>query len=453
MSAERRLLAVVVDDDLSMAQMIAEVLGAHGFEARAVDTGAKALEAINAQVPDLVVSDVRMQPMGGIELLRAARSAHPELIFILMTAFGTLESAIEAVREGAYDYVSKPFKIEELLLVVDRALESRRIAAENRDLRGALREQQSMAEIVGRSPAMFEVFKAIARAADSTASVLIQGETGTGKELVARSIHQHGSRRARPFLAINCAALPENLLENELFGHEKGAFTGAIARKAGLFEQADGGSVLLDEIGEMPLALQSKLLRTLQSGEVRSVGAGAVQRVDVRVLAASNRDLRHAVSEGTFREDLFFRLNTITIRVPALREHMEDLPLLAERFLRAAAERSGKPVQAISREALALLTRHDWPGNVRELEHAIDRAVSFARQDMLLPEDIPQELSEPRASRLMSLDDLEKQHILYVLKTVQGNRQRGAEVLGIDRKTLYRKLLRYGMDRPDDKEE
>ena len=447
------MTAVVVDDDLSMAQMIAEVLGQRGFETHAVDTGAKALAAIGVQVPDLVVSDVRMQPMGGIELLRSVRAQHPEVICILMTAFGTLESAIAAVREGAYDYVSKPFKMEELLLVVDRALESRRITGENRDLRGALREQQGMAEIVGRSPAMFEVFKAIARAADTSASVLIQGETGTGKELVARSIHMNGPRKARPFLAINCAALPETLLESELFGHEKGAFTGAVARKAGLFEQADGGSVLLDEIGELPLALQSKLLRTLQSGEVRSIGAGAMLRVDVRMLAASNRDLRHAVSEGLFREDLFFRLNTITIRVPPLREHMEDLPLLAERFLRAAAERMGKKVDAISREALELLTRHDWPGNVRELEHAIDRAVSFAREAVLLPEDIPRELSEPRASRLMTIEDLEKQHILYVLKTVQGNRQRAAEVLGIDRKTLYRKLLRYGMERPDEKEE
>ena len=453
MSASRRMTAVVVDDDLSMAEMIAEVLTSRGFDARAVDTGAAALAAIDAAVPDLVVSDVRMQPMGGIEVLRRVRASHPEMIFILMTAFGTLESAIEAVREGAYDYVSKPFKMEELLLVVDRALESRRIAEENRDLRGALREQQGISEIVGRSAAMLAVFKSIARAADSLGSVLVLGETGTGKELVARSIHMHGTRRAQPFLAINCAALPENLLESELFGHEKGAFTGAVARKAGLFEQADGGTVFLDELGELPLSLQSKLLRTLQSGEVRLLGGSATLKVDVRMIGASNRDLRHLVAEGSFREDLWFRLNTMIIQVPALREHMEDLPLLAERFLRAAAERSGKDIQGISREALAVLNRHDWPGNVRELEHAIDHAVSFARQSLILPEDLPVETSAARPSRLMSLEELERQHILYVLKAVQGSRQRAAEVLGIDRKTLYRKLLRFGMAQGDEKED
>ncbi len=452
MNASRRMTAVVVDDDRSMAEMIAEVLVARGFEARAVDSGAAALAAIEAATPDLVVSDVRMQPMGGIEVLRRVRAAHPEIIFILMTAFGTLESAIEAVREGAYDYVSKPFKMEELLLVVDRALESRRIAEENRDLRGALREQQGISEIVGRSAAMLAVFKAIARAADSMGSVLVLGETGTGKELVARSIHMHGPRRARPFLAINCAALPENLLESELFGPEKGAFTGAVARKAGLFEQADGGTVFLDELGELPLALQSKLLRTLQSGEVRLVGGSATLKVDVRLIGASNRDLRHLVAEGAFREDLWFRLNTMIIQVPALREHMEDLPLLAERFLRAAAERSGKDVQGISREALAVLNRHDWPGNVRELEHALDHAVSFARQALIVPEDLPEAMSAPRSSRLMSLEELERQHILYVLKSVQGSRQHAADVLGIDRKTLYRKLLRFGMAQGDEKD-
>ena len=437
---------LIVDDDRSMTEVLAEVLRDKGFTVHTAVTGGEAVEIARAEQPDIIVSDMRMSPMGGIEVLRTLRGELPETTFILMTAFGTLESAIEAMHEGAYDYVSKPFKFEELLLVIERAVESKRITSENKRLKFALRENLEVTDIIGRSPKMIEVFKEIARAAPSPAAVLIQGETGVGKEVVARALHGHSPRKQKPFLAVNCAALPENLLESELFGHEKGAFTGAVVKKTGLFQQADTGTILLDEIGDMPLALQSKLLRILQSGEVRAVGATTSTIVDVRVIASTNRNLRAAVAEGTFREDLLFRLNTLTIRVPPLRERLEDIPILVERFIGVAAARVGKSVGGISKEALKILKDHDWPGNVRELEHVIDRAVAFARQDLILPEDLPQELSEARTSRLMSLEEMEKRHILHVLKSTQGNRNRAAEILGIDRKTLYRKLLKYGMD-------
>ncbi len=446
MSQTPPVTTLIVDDDPGMSAFLAEVMSGRGHRVFTSQDGRHAIDLARQVRPDLLISDVRMVPLSGIDVLRALKAELPETIFILMTAFGTLESAIDAVREGAYDYVSKPFKTEELLLVVDRALESRRIANENLALKSVLDTPERVPEIVGRSPAMIEVFKSIAHAAASSGAVLIQGETGTGKELVARAIHNHSPRGKRPYLAVNCAALPESLLESELFGHEKGSFTGATTRKAGIFREADGGTVLLDEIGEMPAVLQTKLLRTLQSGEVRPVGSAETVQVDVRVFASSNRNLRAAVAEGTFREDLFFRLNTLVIRVPPLREHLEDLSLLVDHFLRRAQARTGRTVSGISEEALKLLRACDWPGNVRELEHVIDRAVAFARHEVIVPEDLPADLIEPKTSSLMSLEDLEKRHILYVLRTTHGSRQRTAEILGIDRKTLYRKLLKYGLE-------
>lgn len=456
MSDPRKLPVSVVlaDDDPGMTALLSEVLTGRGCTVRSAQSAEEAIRVAREVRPDVVVTDVVMgQVDAGIRILRTLKAEMPETIVILMTAYGTLEHAIEATREGAYDYLSKPFKCEELLVVLDRALESRRIVAENRELRRALAGQIGSTEIVGRSARMVEVFKEIARAVVSSAAVLIEGETGVGKELVARAIHAHSARRDRPFVAVNCAALPENLLESELFGHERGSFTGATGRRGGLFQEADGGTILLDEIGDMPLALQSKLLRTLQSGEVRPVGAAASSTVDVRVIASTNRNLRTAVAEGQFREDLFFRLNTLTIRVPPLRERIEDIPLLVERFIEKAHTRTGRTVRGISGEALAALTAHDWPGNVRELEHAIERAVAFARQEVILPEDLPSELFEPRASRLMSLEHMEKAHIQYVLKQCQGSRNRTAEVLGIDRKTLYRKLQKWGLERGEDDED
>lgn len=439
-------LVLIVDDDPGMTEMLAEVLRHRGFRASRASGGEDGMRAARELHPDVVVTDVRMGAVSGIDLLRSIKTDLPETIVILMTAFGTLESAIEAVREGAYDYVSKPFKAQELLLVIERALESRRIAAENRNLKTALREQLGISEIIGRSPKMIDVFKSIARAADSTAAVLIQGETGVGKELVARAIHSHGVRKARPFLAINCAALSESLLESELFGHEKGSFTGAVAKKSGLFKEADGGTVFLDEIGDMPLALQSKVLRALQSGEVRPVGSNDSFTVDVRIVAATNRSLREAVRENQFREDLYYRLNTLVIVVPPLRDRVEDVPLLIDQFIKTANLRTGKQVTGISKEAVAALRGYDWPGNVRELEHVVERAVAFAREDIIMPDTLPVEIFEPRQSTLESLDEMERRHILYVLRKTQGNRNRAAEVLGIDRKTLYRKLLRFGIE-------
>ena len=437
---------LIVDDDPGMTEMLAEVLRHRGFRTSRAAGGEDGMRAARELRPDVIVTDVRMGAVSGIDLLRTVKGELPETIVILMTAFGTLESAIEAVREGAYDYVSKPFKAQELLLVVERALESRRIAAENRQLKTVLREQSGITEIIGRSPKMIDVFKTIARAADSTAAVLIQGETGVGKELVARAVHTHGSRKTRPFLAINCAALSESLLESELFGHEKGAFTGAVAKKAGLFKEANGGTVFLDEIGDMPPALQAKVLRALQSGEIRPVGANESFVVDVRIVAATNRSLREAVKDGQFREDLYYRLNTLVIAVPPLRDRLDDIPLLVDQFIKAANIRTGKHVTGISKEAIAALRGYDWPGNVRELEHVIDRAVAFAREEVIVPDALPAEIFEPRQSTLESLDEMERRHILYVLRKTQGNRNRAAEILGIDRKTLYRKLLKFGIE-------
>jgi DNA-binding NtrC family response regulator len=438
---------LLVEDDRDLRDFLAEILEAGGYDVSACANAGAALAQLRGPVgASLVVTDLIMPGLGGQELLREVRASHPELNVIVITAFGSIDSAIELVKAGAYDYLTKPFGSDELLLTVERALDESRLRRELASF-----GRQPLPGFVGASAPMQELFAMVRRVAATRYPILVTGETGTGKELVARALHQLSGRD--PFVVVNCAALPEPLLESELFGHEKGAFTGAERSKAGLFEAAEGGTLFLDEIGELPLALQPKLLRALEEGEIRRVGANLSLKLDVRVLAATNRDLERAVREGTFREDLFWRLNGVTLAVPPLRSRPADVPLLAEHFLARAKDGSGgtRP-QKISREAMTLLTGYLWPGNVRELRSAVERAAAISMGDALLPEDLPERIREAvpnaglalsAAKQRLTLRELERRYILEVLRQTEGNKSRAAEVLGLDRKTLYRKLREY----------
>jgi len=438
---------LVVEDDAVARDLLVEVLRGEGYSVRFAASAEDALVRAAESRPDVVVTDIRLDGMDGIELMRRLRQADPAVQTIVVTAFGSLETAVEAIHSGAFDYMSKPFSMEEVSRMVRRAVEAQKAAGEVSIQRGGADRR-----MVGRSDAMTQVYKSIARVAPLMTSVLIQGETGTGKELVARAIHDAGLRAGGPYVAINCPSLPEGLLESELFGHVRGAFTGASADRPGLFEAAHEGTILLDEIGDMPLSVQAKLLRVLETSEVRRVGSSSVQLVDVRVLAATNCDLERAARSGEFREDLLYRLNAVTIHVPPLRERREDIPLLVDHFLRQFASGSPRGVPQVSEAAQAALRRHSWPGNVRELAHVIERAVALSRGMRIEAEDLPSVIrhgaerrNDVPSSSLQTLDEVERAHILSVLKSVAGVRRRAAAILGIDRKTLYRKLLRYGL--------
>jgi DNA-binding NtrC family response regulator len=380
----------------------------------------------------------------GFQVLAAYREKSPETPVILVTAFGNIDGAVDAIRKGAFDYISKPYDVDQIQLVVGRALRQKRLLLENRQLRADVRDKYQLANIVGRSEAMLHVFKTAARVAATDATVLIQGESGTGKELVARAIHLSSPREKNAFVAVDCGAIAEGVLESELFGHARGAFTGAQGARRGLFEEADGGTLFLDEMGDVSTKLQAQLLRALQEGEIRRVGASEVAKVNVRVVAATNKDLVQAVKDGRFREDLYYRLNVVTIRLPPLRERREDIPLLAEHF---AAKHSRASAAALSPEALTTLSAYDWPGNVRELENAIARALALNPSGMILPEDFSETIRKVRPKETgalptdrPTLGELERRYAEVVLKEAQGNKTRAAEVLGIDRKTLYRIL-------------
>jgi two-component system response regulator AtoC len=386
------------------------------------------------------------------------RATHPDLPVVVMTAFGSMEIAIEAIREGAFDYTSKPMNLEELKQTVSRALAQRSAAGSGRQADGDGEDITPLGTIIGRSPAMVDVYKTVARAAATKSTVLILGESGTGKELLARALHRHSPRSHRPFVAVDCGAMAESLLESELFGHVRGAFTGAFAGKRGVFEEADTGTCFLDEIGDITPNMQAKLLRVLQENEIRRVGGQKWIKVDVRILAATNRDLVERVKQGTFRQDLFYRINVVTIRLPALRQRAEDIPALAYHFLRRYGQEHGKAVAGISEDAMALLRTYTWPGNIRELENAIERAVALSNQAMLTPDDLPGEVRERAVSGagpdrqldawkgfddLPSLEEVKKRYILHVLASTQGNISRAADILEIDRRSLYRMLERY----------
>ncbi len=439
---------LVVDDDAVTCRLLAEVLRRDEAEVVTCTDPRQALARVAAEPVDLAIIDVRMPEMGGLELLRRLRESCADLPIIVMTAFGSIDTAVQAFASGAVDYVSKPMNLEEISATVRRALERRTLAQARLPPGG----DEELGELVGRTPAMVEVYKTIARAAPGTSTVLIFGESGTGKELVARAIHRHSPRRSRPFVAVDCAALTETLLESELFGHVRGAFTGAVSDRPGLFAEADGGTIFLDEIGEITPALQAKLLRVLQEHQVRPVGGTQWRSVDVRVLAATNRDLGKAVAEGRFREDLFYRLKVVTIELPPLRERRDDIPLLVEHLVRRAARQCNRHVTGVSEEALQLLCSYHWPGNVRELAHVLERSVALAQHEVLGVEDLPAELRTPEplprddiAGDRPTLHELKRRYVQRVLEENGGNVSRTASILGVDRRSLYRMLQRYGL--------
>jgi two-component system response regulator AtoC len=453
---------LVVDDDAVARDLLAECLRKEGHDVEAVLDGSQAIQRGREQQFDLVLTDMRMGTIDGLAVLREFKQFSPGTSIVLLTAFGSMEGAIEAIRHGAYDYLAKPFKKEDITLVVRRSLEHSRLMRENTRFREELRERHDLSLLVGSSPPMLEVYKLVARVAVGKSTVLLEGESGTGKELIARAIHYNGMRREKPFVPVNCAALPEALLESELFGHEKGAFTGATGAKLGLFEMAHHGTLFLDEIGEIGPALQPKLLRAIQEQEVRRVGGTTPVKVDVRVIAATNRDLAEEVKEGRFREDLYYRLNVVRIVLPPLRERQDDIPMLAQHFLQKyTAGTHTQPIHGFVPETMAILRRYHWPGNVRELENVIERAVSLAHSPLILPQDLPEALrttGEPvwlderglktaeSDEALVTLEELEKRYLQRVLRETGWNKVRAAKVLGIDRRTLYRMAERFGLE-------
>jgi len=459
MTTRGRIL--IVDDEAQMRDLLVKVLDKNGYQVSAAGDGEQALALLEKEPVDLVVTDVRLPGIGGLEALKAIKELNPEIVVIIMTAFGSIDQAVQAVKEGAYDYINKPFKIDEMLLTIEKALEERRLRHEVTTLRKELRTRYHFESIIGKSRAMQEVFSLIEQVGGSRSTVMIYGKSGTGKELVAKAIHYNSQRASKPFVAVNCAAIPSELLESELFGHEKGAFTGAIATKVGKFELATGGSLFLDEVGSMRLDLQAKILRALQEREVERVGGTRTIKIDVRVIAATNRDLKRAVEEGTFREDLYYRLNVVPITLPPLRQRRDDIPLLVEHFIAKYNREFNRRVKGFSAGATAALYQYDWPGNVRELENVIERAVALAQSETVslreLPLDIsilgPETIEHIQKSGLSlreARNHFEKQYILNILEKVQWNQTEAARILGLHRNTLLWKLQRLGIEsRPD----
>jgi two-component system response regulator HydG len=451
---------LVVDDDKGMCSMLETRLATRGFQVTSETSPPLALEIFGRQDFDVVVTDVNMKGMNGVELCRRILDVRSSTPVILITAFGTMDAAIGAIRAGAYDFLPKPFEIDQLVLALERAMTFAGLKAEVQRLKRAVADTHRFDEIIGTSPAITQLYGLLAKVAQSDAPVLITGESGTGKELVARAIHNQGGRAKGPLVAVNCAAMPENLLESELFGHAKGAFTDARSAKVGLFQAAHGGTIFLDEIGELPLGLQPKLLRALQERIIRPVGGTTEIPFEARVITATNRDLETMVEEHTFREDLFFRINVIHVPLPSLRARGGDVLILAQHFLERIAARANKPVTAFSPDAAAKLMAYSWPGNVRELQNCVERAVALASFATIEVNDLPDKIRAFKSSQiviggddpaeLISLDELEKRYVQRVLESVAGNKSAAARVLQIERKTLHRMLARWGLaDRPE----
>ncbi|MCB9567193.1 MAG: sigma-54-dependent Fis family transcriptional regulator [Myxococcales bacterium] len=437
---------LIVDDEASILEALEKVLTKEGLDVRVAPSGQQALEILRNQPVQVMITDLRMPGMKGDDLLKAVKALTPEVEVIVMTAYGTIENAVEAMKLGAYDFIAKPLKRAAIVAAVRKALDKHALVAENRELRAQL-AAATQRSIVGNSQVMRATLEIARQAAASSATILLLGESGTGKELLARYIHEQSPRAARAFVPTNCAALPESILESELFGHEKGAFTGAIRNREGRFLEANTGTLFLDEIGEIPLHVQVKLLRALQEGEIEPVG-GRVTKVDIRLVCATNRDLTEEVKAGRFREDLFYRINVIPIRIPPLRDRLEDVPLLADHFLRAFSARHGKAVEGVSEAALRLLGNYGWPGNVRELENAIERAVVLCRGGMIDVDDLPPELRDPQAGHGRQitfsvgtpLAEVERRLIMETLKFTRGDKRLAADLLGIATRTIYRKI-------------
>lgn len=443
---------LVVDDEANARNALAELLRDEGYSVETAADGFKALPKLEAFQPDLLLTDLMMPHIDGISLMKKARQLDPQLAVVVMTAFGAIETAVSAMRQGAADYLTKPLNLEELQISVERTLEARRLQSEAGQLRHRLAERDRIESIVGSSPPMLKVFETVMQIAPSRASVLVTGESGTGKELIAAAIHQHSPRASRPFIKLHCAALAESLLESELFGHEKGSFTGAAGRRDGRFQQADGGTLFLDEIGEISPAIQVKLLRFLQERELERVGGNETIKVDVRIIAATNRNLAEEVRAGRFREDLFYRLNVVSVEMPPLRARSSDIPLLAMRFLNRYAAENGKTISGFSTDVLSCLSHYSWPGNVRELENVIERAAVLCRSGELELKDLPESISKAGAVQQedglptipgAKLSDVERYMILKTLEYTGGSTSRAAEILGISARTIQYRLHDY----------
>lgn len=441
----------IVDDDLEMGRLVADLLTEEGYQTNHYSSAQEALVKFNKELPHVLITDLKMKDIDGMMFLKKVHADYPEVVTIMMTAFGSIETAIEAMRLGAYHYIVKPFKNEEMILLVRRAMERSALARENTVLRQELKKSFRLESIIGKSPAMLEVFEKIKRVAPANANALIHGESGTGKELVARAIHSSGPRQNKPFVAVNCTAIPEGLLESELFGHVKGSFTGAIADKKGLFEEADGGTIFLDEIGDLSATLQAKLLRVLQDKTVRPVGGNDVKQIDVRIISATHRDLSALAKEGRFREDLYYRLNVLPVEVPPLRNRQQDIPLLVDSFIQRFAIQNNSKVRGITPDALAALVAHPWPGNVRELENLIERAVVLSSGELIDRKDIlgtvvadARESIEQQFADTPTLEKIEERYIKMILTRMNNQKDKAAKILGINRRTLYRKERCYG---------
>jgi DNA-binding NtrC family response regulator len=446
---------LIVDDEQIMCEMLADDLKRNGFQPTWCISSEKALDMLKTQSFDVLLTDLNLPNMNGIELCERIVANRPDTPVIVITAFGSMETAIAAIRAGAYDFVTKPIDTEFLVLALDRAVKHRGLQEKIRLLDKALKKSHRFAELIGESPVMHKVMNRLERVADTETSILIAGETGTGKELVAQALHKRSRRRKRPFVAVNCAALPDALLESELFGHKRGAFTDAKTEHRGLFLQAHGGTLFFDEIGDIPLSLQPKLLRSLEERSVRPIGGTSEVAFDVRIIAATNRDIETAIEEGRFREDLYYRINVIQIDLPPLRERGTDILLLARHFVEQFAIRSNKHITGISNAASEKLLNYTWPGNVRELRNTIERAVVLTGYEKISVDDLPEKIRDYKATRflvesdnpseLVPIQEVERRYILHVLKTVGGNKTLAARVLGLDRKTLYRKLQHYNV--------
>ena len=447
---------LVVDDERSMRDLLAITLKQAGHDVALAEGGAQAIDSLKRESFDLVITDLRMREVDGLAVLRAAKEHSPQTVVLVITAFASTETAVEAMKLGAYDYVTKPFKMDEVKLIIANALERKRLQDENQALKRQLRRERGFETFVGRSPQMLEIFETIRKAADSLSTVLVTGESGTGKELVARAIHEEGPRRSGPFVSLNCAAIPETLMESELFGHVKGAFTGAVATTTGLFSAANGGTLFLDEITEIPQSVQVKLLRAIQEREIRRVGDTRDVKVDARLIAASNRDVAKAVAGGMLREDLFYRLNVIPIHLPPLRERRDDIPLLVGHFVKKVSAELGKSVRGVTPDALTILESYHWHGNIRELENVIERALVLGSGHMLdadaLPadlrrprnvQDIPVEIPDDGLDLQATLDRVEQRYIHMALARTGGVQTRAAELLRVSFRQLRYKLQKY----------
>jgi DNA-binding NtrC family response regulator len=449
MKTENETRILIVDDETIVRESLGSWFREEGYSVGVAASAREALEKLSIKGWDIFLLDIRMPGMDGLELQRKIKQSHPDSTIIIMTAYASVESAVEAMKQGAYDYIVKPFDPDDLEHLVRNAIERNHLVSENHQLRSKIDEINLFHEVVGRSSSMGRVLEQVAMVSSSDTTALIRGESGTGKDLVARAIHANSPRRYLPIVVVNCGALSEGVLESELFGHEKGAFTGAHYRRKGKFEMADGGTLFLDEIGDINLKTQVDLLRVLEEKKITRVGGNAEISVDFRLIAATNKNLEALCAEGKFREDLYYRVNVFSIAIPPLRERREDIPALAEHFVRRFAQSMNKPIAGIARETLELMRGFDWPGNVRELQNAIERAVLVCKTNEIQPSDLPLQVSDSRVSRTngKSLSDVERLHVKSVLEETGWNVYQAARLLQIDRVTLYNKIKKYGFKR------